>query len=295
MLASASSGVSFTRRTTANGATVSTTTSGIAPPRWVRLDRSGSTLTAYQSSDGASWTQVGTATISLPQSLFVGLAVTSHNNTTLTTAPFDHVSVSNGGGGGGGGGGGSLPAPWLQRDIGAVGVPGTAQDVNGIMTVQGSGADIWGSADAFHYVYQPWSGDGSFIAHLASLTNTNAWAKAGVMIRSTLDPGSVHAFALVSAASGVSFIRRTATNGTSVSTTTSGIAPPRWIRLDRSGSTLTAYQSSNGTTWTPMGTVTLALPQSVFVGFAVASHNNTTLTTATFDMGNNTCQGCWDY
>src|SRR5204862_7680455 len=129
-------------------------------------------------------------------------------------------------------------------------------------------------ADAFNYAYQPWTGDGSIRARVASVTNTHAWAKAGVMIRSTLDPGSVHAFALVSAASGVSFIRRTATNGTSVSTTTSGIAPPRWIRIDRSGSTVTAYQSSDGTTWTQMGTVTLAPGQSPYIGFAVTSHNN---------------------
>jgi len=199
------------------------------------------------------------------------------------------------GGGGGGGGGGSLPAPWLDRDIGSVGPAGSASAASGVFTVKASGADIYASADAFNYAYQPWTGDGSIRARVASVTNTHTWAKAGVMFRATLDPGSANAFMLASASSGVSFTRRTTANGTTVSTTTSGIAPPRWVRLDRSGSTLTAYQSSNGTTWTPMGTVTLALPQSVFVGFAVASHNNTTLTTATFDMGNNTCQGCWDY
>ena len=249
MLVSAGNGVSFIRRTAMGNTSVSTTVAGMAAPRYIRLDRSGNTFTAYQSSDGTTWTQVGAPeTISMPSSLLVGLAVTSHNNTTLTTATFDHVSASNGGGGGGGGGGGSLPAPWLQLDIGAVGVPGTGQDANGTMTVQGSGADIWGSADAFHYVYQPWSGDGSFVAFLASLTNTNSWAKAGVMIRATLDPGSVHAFALVSAGSGASFIRRTTANGTSLSTTTPGIAPPRWLRLDRSANSVIAYQSSDGTT-----------------------------------------------
>ena len=115
------------------------------------------------------------------------------------------------------------------------------------------------------------------------------------MIRETLDPGSVHGSVFVTPGNGLSFIRRTTTNGTSVSTTTSGITAPRWIRLVRSGSTLTASQSSDGTNWTQVGTATVALPQSVLVGFAVTSHDNTRLTTATFDMGNTGCPGCWDY
>src|SRR5439155_21744421 len=82
---------------------------------------------------------------------------------------------------GSGGGGGSLPAPWADGDIGGVGVTGSAQYSNGTFTINASGADIWGTADAFHFVSQPLSGDASIVAHVASLTNTNAWAKAGGM------------------------------------------------------------------------------------------------------------------
>jgi regulation of enolase protein 1 (concanavalin A-like superfamily)/HKD family nuclease len=276
MLVSAANGLSFQRRAATGGASVSTTVAGVTPPRWVRLDRSGNTFTAYQSSNGTTWTLVGTDTITMPQDLFVGMAVTSHNNTTLTTATLDGVTVSLGGGGGG------LPSPWLEQDVGSVAIAGSAQLANGTFTVKASGADIWGTADAFHYVYQPWTGDGSIIARVGSVTNTNSWAKAGVMFRETVGAGSRHAFMLLSPANGVSFLRRGATGGTSVSTTAAGVTAPRWVRLDRAGNTFTAYHSSDGATWTLVGTATITMPQSLLVGLAVTSHNNAALTTATF-------------
>ena len=94
---------------------------------------------------------------------------------------------------------------------------------------------------------------------------------------------SVHAFALVSAGSGSSFIRRTSTGGTSASTPASTATPPRWVRLDRAGNTLTAYQSSDGSTWTQIGAATVTMQPTIWVGIAVTSHNNTTPTMATID------------
>jgi regulation of enolase protein 1 (concanavalin A-like superfamily) len=131
-------------------------------------------------------------------------------------------------------------------------------------------------------VYQPWTGDGSIVANVESVTNTHAWAKAGVMFRSTLDANAPHAFMLVSAASGTSFIRRTSAGGTSVSNTDSTLTAPRWVRLVRSGNTFTAYQSSDGTSWILAGTATITMPQTIYVGLALTSHNNTTLTTGVF-------------
>ena len=44
-----------------------------------------------------------------------------------------------------------LPAPWVNHDIGAVGQVGWANHDNGTFTVNGSGTDIWGSSDQFHF------------------------------------------------------------------------------------------------------------------------------------------------
>jgi hypothetical protein len=86
----------------------------------------------------------------------------------------------------------ALPAGWSNQDIGTSG--GSASESGGVFTVSGDGHDIWGSSDAFHYVYQPLSGDGEMTAHVISNgSGSDPWAKGGVMIRETLDPNSKHA------------------------------------------------------------------------------------------------------
>jgi regulation of enolase protein 1 (concanavalin A-like superfamily) len=62
------------------------------PNAWVRLVRSGSTVTAYSSADGSTWTQVGTATITFTDPVTAGLIVCSHSAGQLGTATFDNVS-----------------------------------------------------------------------------------------------------------------------------------------------------------------------------------------------------------
>ena len=58
---------------------------------------------------------------------------------------------------------------------------------------------------------------------------------------------------------------------------------PYWVRLVRSGNTFTAYRSSNGTTWTALGSpVTIPMGSSVFIGLAVTSFSNSALNTSTF-------------
>ena len=177
----------------------------------------------------------------------------------------------------------SLSAPWSDGDIGAVGVAGSATLSSGTFSVQGSGADIWGNADAFHYVYQRLNGNTQVIARVASVSNTDAWAKAGVMIRENLTPGSRHAFVAVTPGNGVSFQSRASTGGTSTSASVSGIAAPTWVKLARSGSQLSAYRSSDGVTWTQVGsTRTIDMAPVIYVGLAVTSHNNGVLNSASF-------------
>ena len=91
----------------------------------------------------------------------------------------------------------ALSSPWQNADVGSVGLAGSTLTADGMFTVTGSGADIWGTSDAFQYVYQPLNGDGEIIAHVASEQNPDAWSKAGVMFRETLDSSSSHALIAV--------------------------------------------------------------------------------------------------
>ena len=176
-----------------------------------------------------------------------------------------------------------LPAGWSDADVGNTSAPGSATYSNGTFTVRAAGADVWGTSDAFHYATMRLNGNGTIVARVATVQNADAWTKAGVMIRETQNAGSTHAFMLVSAGKGVAFQRRDVTNGTSVSTAGSPSRAPRWVRLTRSGNTFTASESSDGTSWTQVGTDTIPMAQIVYVGLAVTSHNTSTSATCTFD------------
>ena len=143
-------------------------------------------------------------------SVYAGLAVTSHNDSVMAAATFDNVSIA------------ALPSPWTSADIGAVAAAGSTAYNSGTFTIDGSGADIWGSADEFHYVYQTATGDCDIIARVTAVENTNSQAKVGLMIRETTANNSLNAAALVTPTSGLRFQRRTSTGGTTANTNASG-------------------------------------------------------------------------
>ncbi|HEX6975332.1 MAG TPA: phospholipase D-like domain-containing protein [Vicinamibacterales bacterium] len=273
MLVSAGKGLAFQRRTTTGGTSTNTSGGAGVAPAWVKLVRTGTSFTASTSTDGSTWRVVGSATISMTQNVLVGLAVTSHTTSTLARAVFDGVSVTEA----------SLPAGWADRDIGAVGVAGSASESAGTFTVNGSGADVWGTADAFNFAYQSMTGDGEIIARVATVQFTDKWSKAGVMMRETLDASSAQAFMLVSAGRGLAFQRRTAPGGDSTNTDGGAGTAPTWVRLVRSGTSFSAYTSADGTTWRLVGTDAIAMGSTIYVGLAVTSHNNPALCRATFD------------
>jgi hypothetical protein len=124
---------------------------------------------------------------------------------------------------------------------------------------------------------------------VTALGNTNAFAKAGVMFRQTLNADSVNVHALISPVdtSGYRFIKRLTAGGTSTSeVVTPSPLPgaPGWVRVKRVGNVFTGYYSNDGTTFTQLGTAqTIAMGTTVYVGMAVTSHLDGTSTTAKFD------------
>ena len=148
----------------------------------------------------------------------------------------------------------------------------------GTYTMTGSGADIWAvnsvEADEFHFAYKMLTGVGSIVAKVESIENTNDWAKAGVMIRETLNPDSAHATMVVTPGSGVSFQRRPGTGQTSLDTTTAGSAAPFWVKIERDmAGNFTAYYSANGSAWTMQGTESIQMGSNVHIGLALTSHD----------------------
>lgn len=175
------------------------------------------------------------------------------------------------------------PYPWNSVDIGSVGVAGSVIFNDAVFSVGGSGADIWGTADAFRFAYLPVSGNCTITARVLSVQNTDGWAKAGVMIRASTNANSAHAFVPVTPGNGVAWQFRSTTGGNSSNNNTPGFNAPYWVRLVRSGNTFTGYRSPDGTNWTQLGSATITMASTVYVGLAVTSHNNSSLCTATFD------------
>ncbi len=226
-----------------------------------------------------------------------GITGTAYSNTGLaaSTAYFYRVTAVNTAGSSSpsnqagattlpsGGGGGGLPSLWQNADVGSTGAAGSASHSSGTFTVRGAGADIWGTADGFQFVYQSLIGNGQIVARVTSVQSTDPWAKAGVMIRESLASGSKHALMSVTPGNGLAFQQRTSTNGLSTHTSGGASGVPAWVRLNRSGNTITAHRSSNGSTWTQVGTTTISMAAQVFIGLAVTSHAAGCLNASSFD------------
>jgi hypothetical protein len=176
----------------------------------------------------------------------------------------------------------ALPTGWSSGDVGSVGAAGSATGTTSI-TVPGAGADIWGSADAFRFAYLSLSGDGSIVARVASIQRIHDWTKAGVMMRASLAAGSPHAGMFASPGKGLAFQRRVSSGGLSSHTSGGTGTTPVFVRLTRAGNLFTAAVSANGSTWTTVGTETIVMPETIYIGLAVSSHVYGRLATAVFD------------
>ena len=174
----------------------------------------------------------------------------------------------------------TLPSSWSDADIGPIGSTGSVAFSNGIFTVNGAGT-IGSTSDTFHFVYQSLSGDGSIVARVASVQGAG-YRDAGVMIRETLSPSSSDAF-INWQPNTACFYTRTSTGASTPCQPSygySGPATPYWVKLVRSGNTISAYIASDGFgyDWQQVGTsTTFTMAQNVYIGLAVASAWGSTL------------------
>jgi O-glycosyl hydrolase/regulation of enolase protein 1 (concanavalin A-like superfamily) len=161
---------------------------------------------------------------------------------------------------------------------------GSYNSSNDTYTVAGGGADIWGTSDQFHFLSQSLSGNGTIIARVESVQNTNVSAKGGVMFRDSTAANAAYAFAWVAPSGNVVFETRSVNGASSgYSSTVSGVGIPVWVRLVRSGNQFTASYSTNGTSWTQVGsTQSVTMATNTQAGLAVTSHTNGTLNTSIF-------------
>lgn len=241
------------------------------PNAWVRLKREGNVVTGYTSPDGQNWAQVGQVTLQLDQNVEVGLFMTSHNSAVSSSTVFDNVKVYQGG---------ALLPPWHSTNVGNPLTSGTAEYKDGVYTITGAGTEMWGTADQLHFVSQQLTGNGQIIARVPALQANDAWARSGLMVKTSTQAGASYALLGVTKGNGLVF-QSNFNSSTSLGNYT---LPNVWLKLVRTGNTVTGYTSTDGSIWNFSGTATLTSnPATVEVGMYVHSHQWNQLSTAKFD------------
>src|SRR6267378_4018125 len=247
--ASGSSTISVTPQNGFNG-NVSLSASGLPSGVTASFSPNPATATSTLTLTASNTATAGAATVTI-----TGTSGSLTNSTTIALT-VQSLTVT------------TLPAGWSDGDVGSVGVAGSASFSNGTFTVQTAGAQIYGTADAFHYVYQPLLGDGTITARVVSLQGGSGYVTTGVMIRETLNPSSANAkTADWTAFGGIYFDVRTTTSGSTSEPGVVSATLPYWMKVTRSGSTFSSFASLDGVTWVQLGaSQSISMAQSVYVG-----------------------------
>ena len=289
LVANPGNDLAFIWRDETDGDSASTAARDLEMPLWFRLLRSGDQITGYYSHDRESWVEVGTISIDLPDRVHVGIAVTSHDNDELIDAEFRDLEFHGEGWPADGESNDPAPEPTgpvlVAQDIGAVNLPGSSKnDGNAdIITLTGSGKGIMGRGDGFHFLHQQTAGDVYIIAKLTGIDGGGDFAKAGVMIRESLEEDS--RFAMLSGSNGLSLSHqwREQTGGFSFDKSRWGTLAPVWLCLYRLEDRIYAYFSRDGTKWELFDGIAFDFPNEIYVGLAVTSSDNSDVATATFE------------
>jgi hypothetical protein len=148
----------------------------------------------------------------------------------------------------------------------------------------GAGSGITGTSDQFRFTYQLISGDGSITSRVDALDTVDGTTQAGIAIRASAANNAIMAALVVKPDGSIDFLARTSSGGATTTVATAAAdALPRWLRLTRNNSLITAERSTDGTSWTAVGSVTLSsLPTVASVGLATSSRDARWVADATF-------------
>jgi hypothetical protein len=179
-----------------------------------------------------------------------------------------------------------LPIGWDSVDIGAS-LPGSITvRSDGGWTVGGSGADIWNLGDGFRYTHTTMTGDFSVTCRVTRQTETDGWAKVGVMIRDVLLPGSRHYMLVRTPRNGVDAQWRVEMDQESFDGKANAYSGrlPVWLRVQRTGSLFISFASNDGVNWKQVGpVVSINMGQKVLAGVCITAHNDSKVSFADVD------------
>ncbi|MET3497176.1 alginate lyase family protein [Variovorax boronicumulans] len=169
----------------------------------------------------------------------------------------------------------SITSGFSSVDIGGASAAGAATYADGKWNVAGSGWGIWTALDSSHFVYKALTGNSAIIAKVESLENTHPSALAGVMMRTSLEPGAPRAWMAMNYKSEVlqNMTKLAVYGGSNYANKGVSSGPTHWVKLERIGNIITGYVSPDGTNWaaTDVGRIVAPVPDTVYVGLVVTS------------------------
>lgn len=183
-----------------------------------------------------------------------------------------------------------LASAYAPLDVGGAQPPSFQVAQAAGYQVSGAGEGVGGVSDQFGFQYRQVSGDFDVRVQVTRLEGGDLWAQAGLMARESLEANSIFAATLTTpGAVGQFFLSRPNTGAKAVA---SGFMPPNypyvWLRLQRAGNVFSGYTSFDGQQWSRLGSVTLGIGPTVYLGMVVASHVNGVLAAAEFKhLGDN--------
>ncbi|MEI7833188.1 MAG: hypothetical protein WCJ56_08330, partial [bacterium] len=291
------SGISLQQRTKKAGTTSTFNVKSVSAPVWLKLERKGDVITAYSSPDNKTWTKIGDpSTIKMAANIYIGIAVTSKETGSNDPIVFDNYAFT--------GTKGTVTVPpvpvppvpvpvdasliakWgTSQDVGKPKIAGSVNYTTQNVTVKGSGEDIGGTSDQLQYIWKKFNNnEGTFIVHVASQDGKEPYAKAGLMLRETLDANSAYVGTFISVGNGAILQSRTAKGGYTTPVKTGAFIAPIWLKLTRAGNIFTGYTSVDGKAWVQIDVpITIKIANDIYIGLAVTSHDVNNYSTVVFD------------
>ncbi len=171
-----------------------------------------------------------------------------------------------------------------QQDVGVNPMAGAAtfDAATGEYRITGGGANIWAGTDAFHFVWKHVKGDFDFTADVRFLgAGAVAHRKAVLMVRQDLTADSAYADAALHG-DGLTSLQFRPTTGAETQEIRSTVNAPTRIRIERRGKSFRAVAFGAGGEAVSTGWQQVDLPDAVYVGLGVCSHDASVLETAVF-------------
>ncbi len=176
-----------------------------------------------------------------------------------------------------------LPSPWRNDDVGSVRRAGEAEFRKGLWRVRGTGTNVLGDGDSFHFVYKRVFGESELVARVLRAPGTDPWACAGLMMRESLAADAPHVFLSITAARGGLLAARARARGETSVSLDPATRGSWWLKLKREGDKITALKSSDGKRWWTVEKLTVPMDEEIYAGLAVVGVRDAALGEGLFE------------